>query len=103
MGAPKQLLHRMRLRRLRELDVGHCAPMTSKRLPLIALSALLLIIVALQIATPGDRRYRADSMVVVKPYTNAFFARSFESHIIQTIPGVLALRVTPPGTCFLAA
>jgi len=34
-------------------------------------------------------------MVVAKPYTNAFFARSFESHIVQTIPGVLALRVTP--------
>jgi hypothetical protein len=34
-------------------------------------------------------------MVVAKPYKNEFFARSFETHIIRVIPGVLALRVTP--------
>lgn len=69
--------------------------MTLKRFLLIGFGALLLIIVALQIATPGGRRYRADSMVILKPYTNAFLARSFESHIIQTCPGVLALNATP--------
>ena len=69
--------------------------MTTKRLLLIALGALLLVGVALQFAPASARRYRADSMVIAKPYTNTFFARSFESQIIRTIPGVLALRVTP--------
>ena len=69
--------------------------MTTKRVLLSALGALLLIGVVLLFAPSGSRRYRADSMVIAKPYTNAFFARSFESHIIRTIPGVLSLRVTP--------
>lgn len=68
--------------------------MNTKRLLLIALGVLLLVGVALQFAPAGSRRYRADSTVIAKPYTNALFARSFESQIIRTIPGVLALRVT---------
>ena len=34
-------------------------------------------------------------MVIAKPYTNAFFPRTFESHVVQTIPGVQSLRVSP--------
>ena len=69
--------------------------MSIKRLLLIAIGALLLVGVALLFAPSGTRRYRADSMVLAKPYTNVFFGRQFESHVVQTIPGVLALRVTP--------
>ena len=69
--------------------------MTTKRLLLSALVALLLVGIVLEVAVPASHRYRADSMVVARPYTNAFFARSFESHIVRTIPGVLALRVVP--------
>lgn len=69
--------------------------MTTKRFLLIAVITLFLVGVALLLAPSGALRYRADSMVIAKPYTNAFFPRSFESHVIQTIPGVLSLRVTP--------
>ena len=69
--------------------------MTTKRVLVIGLGALLLVGVALQLAPPGRPRYRADSTVLATPYTNALFARSFESHIVRTIPGVMAVRVMP--------
>ena len=68
--------------------------MTTKRVLLIAVSVLFLFSSMLQSARPSSRRYLSDAIVVAKPYTNIFFARSFESQIVQTIPGVLALRVT---------
>jgi hypothetical protein len=34
-------------------------------------------------------------MIIVQPYTKAVFTRSFETHIIRTVPGVLRLWVTP--------
>ena len=72
--------------------------MTTKRVFLSGLGALLLVAVALQFAPPSRPRYRADSTVLATPYTNALFARSFESHIVRTIPGVMAVRVTPALT-----
>jgi len=69
--------------------------MTTKRILLFAFSALFLLGLALQLAAPSSPRYRADSTVIATPYTNALFASSFKSHIIRTIPGVLALRVMP--------
>ena len=72
--------------------------MTTKRFLLVALIALLLAGVVLQIAPPSNGRYRADSMVVAMPYTNALFTRSFESHVVRTIPGVLRLEVMPSSS-----
>lgn len=69
--------------------------MTNKRFLLIAIGAVVLVGVALLLAPSGTRGYRAASMVITKPYTNAFFPRSFESHVVQTIPGVLSLSVVP--------
>jgi hypothetical protein len=75
--------------------------MNTKRFLVIASGALLLIGVLLLLTPSGTsstRRYRAESMVIANPYTNAFFSRSFESHVIRTIPTVLSLRVTPAVT-----
>ena len=69
--------------------------MITKRLLLIALGIILVVGVALQFTPRVNRRYRAESRVISTPFTNTLFARSFESYIIRTIPGVLALRVTP--------
>ena len=69
--------------------------MNTKQLLLIAFGALLLVGLILQITPSGNRRYRADSMIIATPYTNAFFARSFEADIIRKVPGILALHVTP--------
>ncbi len=33
-------------------------------------------------------------MVTAKPFTNVFFARSFEAEVVRTIPGVLGLKIT---------
>lgn len=43
----------------------------------------------------GAGRCRAESCVIAKPYTNAVFARTFERHVVEKLPGVLCLRVTP--------
>ena len=72
-------------------------PMTtdSRRLLFACLGALLLGAAILWLATSGSGRYRAQSRVIVTPYTNAVFARSFESSVVQAIPGVIRLRVSP--------
>jgi hypothetical protein len=62
---------------------------------LICLMTLLMIGVALYIATPSTHRYRTDSLVLATPFTNALLARSFEAQVIRTIPGVLRLQVSP--------
>jgi hypothetical protein len=67
--------------------------MNIKRITII-LGALLLICLGL-LLVPSGTRYRADSMVIAKPYTNELFARSFESQVIQAMPNVLSLRVVP--------
>lgn len=69
--------------------------MISKRLMLGGFGVLLLIVLALLFAFRGETRYRADARVLVEPYTNVFFLRSFQSQVIHTIPEVLALHVTP--------
>lgn len=66
----------------------------SKRLLFACLGALLLGIAILWVAPPGTR-YRAISHVVVSPFTNAVFTRSFESNVVQRIPGGIRLRVFP--------
>ena len=49
----------------------------------------------LHTAPPSSHRYRADSLVLAKPFTNALSTRSFEARVIRTIPGVLRLQVSP--------
>jgi hypothetical protein len=67
----------------------------SRRLLFSCLGALLLGVSLLWLATSGTDRYQAQSQVVVKPYTNTVFTRSFESKVVHKIPGVIRLRVTP--------
>ena len=68
---------------------------TPKRTVLVILGALLLLCVAVLLITLSTQRYVAVSMVLVKPYTNAFFAQSFESEVIQKTPTVLSVRAVP--------
>jgi hypothetical protein len=68
--------------------------MNAKRISVI-LGALLLICLLAVLATPPRIRYRADSIVLAMPSTNALFARSFESQVIRAMPSVLSLRVMP--------
>jgi len=59
-------------------------------------SLAVLGIVALGwLAFSGKPRYRAESFIIVQPYTNVFFGRAFEAQVVRTIPGVLRLTVTP--------
>jgi hypothetical protein len=67
----------------------------SKRFILASVGALLVVVAVFWLARSGGGRYRAESRVIAMPYTNAIFARTFETHVIQTIPGVLRLRVIP--------
>ena len=66
----------------------------AKRSVLVSVAVLLVIVVVFSFAPVGGPScYRAESRVIAKPYTNALFARAFETHVVQTIPGVLRLRV----------
>ena len=67
----------------------------SKRLLLGGFGASCVVLALLCFGPSGGPRFRAESMIIVRPYTNAVFTRSFEAHIIQTVPGVLRLWVTP--------
>ena len=77
------------------LRLGRNRTMTTKRVLLIGGGVLLLIVIVLQFMPAGNRRYRADSLVVARPLTNALLARSYEAHVVRTIPGVLRLQVSP--------
>jgi hypothetical protein len=67
----------------------------SRRFLFVCLGALLLGVSIWWLASSASGRYRAESRIVVQPYTNAIFTRSFESQAIQTIPGIIQLKVTP--------
>lgn len=67
----------------------------SRRLLFACFGALMLGAAILWLATSGSGRYRAQARVIVTPYTTAFFTRSFESSVVQAIPGVMELRVFP--------
>jgi hypothetical protein len=69
--------------------------MTAKRILLLGLTLLLLIAILLRFAPRSHRRYRADSLVIARPVTNALLARSFETRISRPVPGVLRLEVRP--------
>lgn len=73
------------------------AMITKRFLPVlvVALLALVIIGVVLDLAPANNRRYRAESLVLATPFTNSFFARSFEAHVIHTIPGIARLLVSP--------
>ena len=65
----------------------------SKRLTLAVSITVVVVIAVLFFAPASSRGYRAESFVIAKTYTNAFFARSFEADLIRTTPSVLRLRV----------
>lgn len=56
---------------------------------------LLLVATIFVIRPSGQNRYLAETRIMIRPYTNALLSREFESAIIQSIPGVIRLRVTP--------
>lgn len=65
----------------------------NSKLLVIAFSAAFLIGSAIIWLTPsGSSSYVATSRVMVMPYTNAVFARSFELSVVQRSPGVMRLR-----------
>jgi hypothetical protein len=68
---------------------------TSKRFILAGVVVLLVVVALIWAAPSSGGRYLARSAVIPSPYTSAFFARTFETHVIETIPGVLRLRVVP--------
>lgn len=72
--------------------------MTIKRILLVGFGLLLLIAILLQFIPSNTRRYRADSVVLAMPFTNSLLARSFETHVVQTIPGVRRLHVSQSST-----
>lgn len=67
----------------------------TKRSGLVGLIVLLVGITLFVLPRAGGPRYRTESCVLAQPYTNVLFARAFEAHVVQTLPGVLRLRVTP--------
>lgn len=67
----------------------------SKRFVVASGGTILVVVAVFLLAPSGGRRYLAQSVVIAKPYTNALFARSFETHVIQMTPQVLRLRVMP--------
>ena len=68
---------------------------TSKRFILAGVVVLLVVVVLVWAVLSGGGHYLAESAVIPNSYTSAFFARTFETHVIETIPGVLRLRVMP--------
>ena len=80
--------------------------MNTKYSFLITAAALLLLAgIALHVAPARRFGYKAQAMVLAKPYTNAFFGRPFEARVVSTMPSILELWVTPsfsappgPGT-----
>jgi hypothetical protein len=67
----------------------------SKVLLLAGSGAFCVVLALLCFGPSGGPRFRAESIIIVRPYTNAVFTRSFEAHIIRTVPGVIRLWVTP--------
>ena len=80
------------------LGLSVTARMTSnsKRFVFACLGALLVgLLVVLFFVPSGNPRYRSESLVLVRPYTKSILSQSFQSHVIQSIPGVFRLWVTP--------
>ncbi len=80
-------------------------PTPPKRILLLSAATLLFAAALVCLTSLGGGGYLSGVRVVVTPYTNAVFGRSFESHVIRTIPGVVRLESFPlsgvppkPGT-----
>jgi hypothetical protein len=65
------------------------------RLALIWAGALGCGLILAVLAWPRPTAYWAFSSVVFQPYTNALLARSFETQMIHSIPGLRELTVNP--------
>jgi hypothetical protein len=73
------------------------------RLALVCAGALCLVFAMAFLVWPRPPAYWAFSATIMKPYTNAVFARAFESQIIKSIPAVRRLEVTPVFASVAAA
>jgi hypothetical protein len=65
------------------------------RVGLIWAGALWLGVTLAFLVWPRPPAYWAFSAILVHPYTNAVFARSFETEMTQSIPGLRRLTVSP--------
>ena len=59
----------------------------------MGVAILLLGIALFWLAPTRGGRYQAQSRVIAMLCTNAVFGRSFESRVVQRVPGVIGLRV----------
>lgn len=65
------------------------------RMLFASLGVCLVTVALLCLARSDGPRYRAESFIIVNPYTNAVFTRFFEAQAIHAIPGLLRLEVAP--------
>jgi len=77
---------------------------TSKRLTLAAAGTILVIIVVARFTSSGRGSFRAESLVMARSTTNAFFARPFKASVMRASPSIVRLRVMsrrpPAGMTF---
>jgi len=66
-----------------------------RRLVFVCLAVLLSALVLFCLTRSSGPGYRAESIVLIKSYTNAVFSRSFELQVIHSVPAVRRLLVTP--------
>src|SRR4051812_5285595 len=78
--------------------------MNTKRCLLFLCVGIVLVGVALFcVARSRSPGYRAESFIIVTPYTNAVFMRLFEAETIRANPGLLRLEVVPVRAVTLGA
>jgi hypothetical protein len=71
-----------------------------RRKTTILISAGIAVVIALLTFLISARApvFMAESCIIVRPFTNVFFAPLFETQTIATHPGLARLRVTPAFT-----
>lgn len=67
------------------------------RTKILIAAGVLSVILALLIMA-SHTVFTTQSSIVVQPFTNVFYTRSFKTEMIQSFPGVFHLRVTPTFT-----
>ena len=74
---------------------SHVDKRSKLRTGLIGAAVLSLVATLAFLAWPRPPVYWAFSAILVHPYTNAVFARSFQTQMTQSVPGLRTLTVSP--------
>lgn len=69
---------------------------TSKRIAFVAGCTILGILAVTFFIPGGNSGFQAESLVMARSYTNAFFTRSFEASVMKASPSIVRLRVMSP-------